>query len=305
VRVAALTAVLAVAVTAGCGGSDGSSNPTTSTSEASVLAPSWAASLLGKPGPEGALVMSTADYGPGENRVGFLLVGTNGALIAAPKATLYYRPVTNGPTRAVPANKLPIGVRDRTGDEVPAIWAARLRFPQAGKYWIVIQPQGTRFQGFQILDVQERSKAPALGQTAPASENPTTASRPAAKITTARPPDTALLRYTVADSLEQHVPFVVVFATPEFCQTRTCGPTVEVVDAVRKRFERRGIRFIHIEVYEDNNPAMGVNRWMREWSLPSEPWVFVVGADGMIRDRFEGAVSVIELERAVRDHLSG
>ena len=40
-------------------------------------------------------------------------------------------------------------------------------------------------------------------------------------------------------------------------------------------------------------------RWVREWKLPSEPWVFLVGADGKIKDRFEGTVSVDELDAAV------
>ena len=76
-------------------------------------------------------------------------------------------------------------------------------------------------------------------------------------MTTATPPDRSLLRYSVADSLAAHVPFVLVFATPKFCTSRTCGPVVDVVEAVQKRFAGRGIRFIHVEIYQDNNPAMG------------------------------------------------
>ena len=60
------------------------------------------------------------------------------------------------------------------------------------------------------------------------------------------------------------------------------------------------MRFIHVEVYEDNDPAKGFNRWMQEWGLETEPWTFVVGRDGKVVERFEGAVSVRELEEAVR-----
>jgi hypothetical protein len=38
---------------------------------------------------------------------------------------------------------------------------------------------------------------------------------------------------------------------------------------------------------------------MGEWGLTTEPWTFVVGADGRIASRFEGLVSVHELEAAV------
>jgi len=120
---------------------------------------------------------------------------------------------------------------------------------------------------------------------------------------TAEPPDVELLRVSVAESLRARSPFVVTFATPAFCASRTCGPTVEVVDAVRERYERRGVRFIHVEVYEGNDPQRGVNRWMKEWRLPTEPWTFVVDRRGIIRAKFEGAVSVDELAAAVTKHL--
>jgi hypothetical protein len=80
---------------------------------------------------------------------------------------------------------------------------------------------------------------------------------------------------------------------------------VDVVEEVARRFEGEQIRFIHVEVFEGNDPAQGYNRWMREWQLPTEPWTFLVGADGRIAARFEGTVSVNELEDAVRVSLGG
>jgi hypothetical protein len=74
---------------------------------------------------------------------------------------------------------------------------------------------------------------------------------------------------------------------------------------VASRFEGEEVRFIHVEVFEDNDPAKGFNRWMKQWKLQTEPWTFLVGADGRIVERYEGAVSVDELEQAVRDELEG
>ena len=102
------------------------------------------------------------------------------------------------------------------------------------------------------------------------------------------------------DSLAAHVPFVLLFATPKFCTSRTCGPVVDVAKAVQRSAAGRGIRFIHVEIYQDNNPAQGFNRWVKEWRLPTEPWVFLVGRDGRIKQRFEGSVSVAELTAALR-----
>jgi hypothetical protein len=82
-----------------------------------------------------------------------------------------------------------------------------------------------------------------------------------------------------------------------------CGPVVDIVDSVRQKFEGSGIRFIHIEIFEDNDPNRGYNRWTKEWHLPTEPWTFLVDGTGVIRARFEGLVTAQELEQAIRDTL--
>lgn len=317
-RHAAIIALsLTVAVlAAGCGGGGNEGSGTTDTQAAettegsggqTVTAPGWAAPLLGKAGSEGAAVMASSDFAIGSNRVSFLLVRADNSLITARVADVFYRTTPDGPTKKALARLVRIGVDTASAgkDEVKQIYVANLELPKAGKQWIVIQPRGVAFQGFQILDVKATPTAIAVGDKAPSSSNPTLATKPASKLTTSRPPDTGLLRYSVAESLKSHMPFVVAFATPAFCQSRTCGPTVDVVDEVRKRFESKGIRFIHIEIYEDNVPGNGVNRWVSEWKLPTEPWVFVVDRAGVVRDRFEGAVSVAELEQSIRRNLLG
>jgi len=113
-------------------------------------------------------------------------------------------------------------------------------------------------------------------------------------------PDPQLYRMSVKDAVTKKKPFVVVFATPKYCTSRTCGPVVDVVSAVRKKHAKSGIEFIHAEIYQDNDPTKGENTWVREWKLPSEPWTFLVGSDGTIKSRFEGTVSANELDAAVK-----
>ena len=78
---------------------------------------------------------------------------------------------------------------------------------------------------------------------------------------------------------------------------------VDVVEAARRRLAARGIRFIHVEVFQDNDPTRGYNRWMLQWGLRSEPWVFLVGRDGRVKAKFEGSVSEAELSAAILAHL--
>ena len=190
--------------------------------------------------------------------------------------------------------------------DVTRIYVARLTIARPGRYLLLAQPiGGKRIGALGYLAVKRASASPAVGSRAYPSRTPTVASAHGhlARITTATPPDRDLLRFSIAESLAAHRPFVVVFATPKFCTSRTCGPVVDVVQAVSRRFRARGIRFIHVEIYKDNDPARGFNQWVRQWHLPTEPWVFLVGADGRIKAKFEGSVSVAELTAAVRSRL--
>jgi hypothetical protein len=197
----------------------------------------------------------------------------------------------------VPARFEPVGREEEGG--ITGLYVAHIRFDEPRQYGLLVETADGAIQGYATVEVKAKSTSPAVGSKAPASDNPTLRDAPAKQITTARPPDTNLLRYSIKDSLRAKQPFVVVFATPAFCASRTCGPTVDVVEEVRRRTGNR-VRFIHVEVYEKNDPKLGVNRWMREWTLPTEPWVFVVDEGGIIRAKFEGTASVRELESAVR-----
>jgi hypothetical protein len=159
--------------------------------------------------------------------------------------------------------------------------------------------------GLGNIVVHRHSYSPPVGAKAPASRTPTLASTGGrlATLTTATHPDRRLYTSSVAQAVAAHVPFVVAFATPKFCTSRTCGPVVDVVSRVRGQLARTAVRFIHVEVYVRNDPANGYNRWMREWGLQSEPWVFLVGRDGRVKTKFEGPVSARELRAAVVSRL--
>ena len=290
----------------GCGG--GSSSEGTGTTAGPAPAGSLQARLDAQPGEEVGLILGTSDFAVGENRLSFLVVGNNGQVVETPTAKVYVaRSLEEAPESTAAAKLLkldPHGEGSHTQKhaepDTEALFVTRLTFPEAGRYWLVVDLPGETTQGLFALDVKEESAAPAVGEKAPPSENPTLADAPAEEITTARPPDRELLRSSVKQALDDRVPFVVVFATPKYCTSRTCGPTVEIVDEVRRRSTGANVRFIHVEVYKDNDPAKGANRWMTEWRLPSEPWIFVVDGAGVITSRFEGSASVEELEAAVK-----
>ena len=300
--VVALTALSCLLVV-GCGGSE--QETSTEPGMGATLEELWR-----QPGDDVAVIPGTENHEIGDVRVSFLVVDAEGAVVALPTARVWVADALESPPFLETEAKLErIGVPG--GDEADAthIYVAHLRLPRAGTYWLLAEPEGgaTKVQALGNVVVRKDDPPPDVGDPAVASETPTLASTRGdiSALTTRTPPDETLLRYSVADSLAAKVPFVVTFATPKYCSSRTCGPVVDVVEEVSRRFEGEQIRFIHVEVFEDNDPAKGYNRWMQEWKLPTEPWTFLVGADGRIAARFEGTVSVNELEQAVNEMLGG
>jgi len=257
------------------------------------------------------LVSGTSDYAAGPVRISFLVVGRDAHPVFRPRAFLVVarglgaKPFLHTVARLEPVG--PPGAGEAAAGDVTRIYVARLRIAKPGRYLVLARPSGgKRIGALGYLAVKAKSASPSVGARAFPSHTPTLASAHGnlARLTTSTPPDRDLLRYSVAQSIAAHRPFVVVFATPKFCTSRTCGPVVDVVRAVGRRFLGRGIRFIHVEIYKNNDPTLGRNQWVKEWHLPTEPWTFLVGADGRIKAKFEGSVSVAELTAAVRSRLT-
>jgi hypothetical protein len=90
----------------------------------------------------------------------------------------------------------------------------------------------------------------------------------------------------------------VLFATPLLCSSRTCGPSLEAVAELHRRYGGNA-NFVHVEIFPERDaqkPAAAV----AEWNLPSEPWLFLIDAQGKVVDRFEGGIGLTEIEPAVR-----
>ena len=109
---------------------------------------------------------------------------------------------------------------------------------------------------------------------------------------------------TIADAVASRRPLVVVFATPAFCQTATCGPQVEVVGEIRVKY--RGLaNFVHVEIFDNPGEIQGdlskagPTAAVEEWGLPTEPWTFIVDRNGRIAAKFEGFTTAEEIEEAL------
>jgi hypothetical protein len=119
----------------------------------------------------------------------------------------------------------------------------------------------------------------------------------AAQLDTRVPPATDLLQYDLFDVIGKR-PVVITFATPALCQSRVCGPVVDIVEQAKARAPR-SVAFIHQEIYQDNEVRRGLQGPVAAWRLQTEPWTYVISRSGRIAARVEGAFSLGELQRAI------
>jgi len=143
-----------------------------------------------------------------------------------------------------------------------------------------------------------------VGAKAPVIHTPTAADvgGDLAKIDTRVPPD-QMHAVDFADVVGKK-PVVLVFATPALCQSRVCGPVVDIAQQVADKYKGE-VDFIHMEVYEDNDASKPIRPQLGAFGLRTEPWTFLIDRDGVVRDRIEGAYGVSELEDAVKTILPG
>jgi hypothetical protein len=187
-------------------------------------------------------------------------------------------------------------------DAAAVVYSTDVDFPSEGEWRIAaLVKQGDRFTATLLpsAEVGAFSKVPQVGQKAPLIHTPTPSDvgGDLAKITTRIPPDTQN-KVDYADALGKE-PIVLLFATPQFCQSRVCGPVVDVAEQVKQLYGDKAA-FIHMEIYNDNDPSKGVRPQVRAFHLPSEPWLFAIGRDGRIEAEIDGAFGVEELTRVVK-----
>ena len=270
--------------------------------------------------PQFSAILASQDLGVGLNRVAFGLIDLNGMPVRTDEAqvlAVYFPPGEDqGQARDSAVARFmrwpPPGER--------GIFIAYLTFdvaaagtgPQDGLWELQITTttkEGVRVSVRTALRIAEKSSTPSIGELAPASVTLTSAGGvDLSTITSAFNPDPDLYRLSIHQALLEKKPLVVVFATPAFCVSATCGPQVEMLSQIKERY-RDQANFIHVEVFVDphliqgRNPGGGVVAAVEEWGMPTEPWTFVVDREGRVRAKFEQFTTVEEIEAALKDLL--
>jgi hypothetical protein len=248
----------------------------------------------------------------GANRVGFALFDNAGKQLSGAGVSLYIG-ATDGSSARGPflarSESLKVSPQFESKqtstdpDSARGVYVADVPFKKNGKYAMLAVAQlDGRLVATSPVAVQVGGKKyvpPGVGEKAPVIHTltPADVAGDLSKLDTRIPPAPSLLKDDFADVVGKK-PIVLTFATPQLCQSRVCGPVVDVVDQVQAKVGDK-VSFIHQEVYKDNEVNKGLRPQLQTYKLQTEPWTFVVDKNGVISTRFEGAFSPAELERAV------
>lgn len=205
-----------------------------------------------------------------------------------------------------------------------AVYVANFDFPTAGNWGVEVQvlragmtePSVSRLQ----LAVSERAIAPKVGDAAVVADTLTpTSVSDTSQLVSSNDVNLALYQVNLRDALASQRPVALLFATPGFCRTAVCGPSLQVFAQLQQQFGA-DVDFIHSEIYRfpfsdsfaqqndifqqamregraltDAERKVGVSDAYYAWGLQSEPWLFLIDRNGVIVKRYEGGLTIEEL----------
>ncbi len=260
---------------------------------------------------------------PGLNRFPFSVREHNGPEVTDAEVAIYYAPVPTPKPGAKSArgNKGQLAQAEKKALEEPAVgpypakieslatqrafvsqttaedpevarvvYSAEIPFPRDGSWRLaalIREGDETKARLLGTAEVGEFTHVPRPGDPAPKIHTPTAqeAGEDLSKITTRTPQDTQN-EVDYAEALGKE-PILLLFATPEFCQSRVCAPVVDVAEQAKQQFGDKAA-FIHMEIFNDNDPEKGVRPQVRAFHLPTEPWLFAIDRNGTVKSAVEG-----------------
>jgi hypothetical protein len=315
----AVAALVLVAAACGAPGASPSTVGPTSTPSSTAVAATCATSpqpsdMTGwsAPAQKSALlpVIVTNYVACGQARLLFLFLDDQNAVVSAPDRTAkvaFYDLAKDTAKPVVTAD----GTFMWTIEGERGMYAVNVDLPTAGVWGaeLTTAAPGSPAQTSRLtFEVHDASPTISIGQAAPPSRTPTLADvdGDATRISTDEHPDPAFYTTSVADALAAHKPIMLVFATPKFCTSKQCGPTLEHFKPIAAA--NPDITFINVEPYQLHEvdgqlqPVLSDQNSLQPtditdaWGLLSEPWIFAVDRDGIVRGSYEIQISPAELE---------
>jgi hypothetical protein len=314
----AIAVPLAVALVAGCGGSDNGtgsrSKPAPAVSEfPSAQGQTLRQIVLSAKGGQGPVVSPAAGYFHlGTNRFPFGVFTTGRGQITNATVALYAAPgrgvdgqaIGPFPARIEDLTTQPSFQAKTTADDPAAAqvaYVSDIPFDKPGPWeFAALIKSGGSFQ-YSLLPSPNPVgdyPMPQVGQKTPVIHTLTAGEvSNISQIDTRVPPDD-MHSDDFADVVGKE-PVVLLFATPALCQSRVCGPVTDIAEQVKQQYGDK-VAFIHQEIYNNNRINDGPRPQMTAFHQNTEPWAYVIDRTGKVSTVLQGPFSVQELQSAVQ-----
>ena len=316
-RMTALAAILATLTASACG-DDGDEATVEDASASAPAATSFPPAkgktleaLIAEAQPTNEIVVSPAGkvLEPGRNRFGFGVFTVAREQVTDARVAIYAAPGPKGkavgpfPARIESLETKPAFQARTTADDVDSarvVYVSDLELAGSGEWRLVAildTDEGMLAARMPSAIVEDYPKVPDVGEKAPVVHTPTVDEVGDVGEIDTRNPHGTMHEVDAAETIGSR-PTVLLFATPALCASRVCGPVVDVAEEVKAELGDEAA-FIHMEVYKENNPNEGIRPQLEAYGLETEPWLFVIDADGRVSARIEGAFSARELREEV------
>jgi hypothetical protein len=314
----AIALPLAVALVAGCGGSDNGtgsrSKPAPAVSEfPSAQGQTLRQIVLSAKGGQGPVVSPAAGYFHlGTNRFPFGVFTTGREQITNATVALYAAPgrgvdgqaIGPFPARIEDLTTQPSFQAKTTADDPAAAqvaYVSDIPFDKPGPWeFAALIKSGGSFQ-YSLLPSPNPVgdyPMPQVGQKTPVIHTLTAGEvSNISQIDTRVPPDD-MHSDDFADVVGKE-PVVLLFATPALCQSRVCGPVTDIAEQVKQQYGDN-VAFLHQEIYNNNRINDGPRPQMTAFHQNTEPWAYVIDRTGKVSTVLQGPFSVQELQSAVQ-----
>lgn len=292
--------------------SDPAATACSSTQPSPTLPPDWAGVDAATKGIVAVVVSSRVSVG--RSRLLFTVMDSSFEGLASPDLPVQLRLYALDRDARTPAAEVE-GTYLDTGSG-RGLYRAAVEFTCHGLWGAEVQvfpPDGAPTSARTVFRVTEAGSTPAIGAPAPRSDSLTaTAPEEIRKISTDPDPEPRAYRLTVGEAVTSGRPSIIFFATPAFCQSGVCGPTVEMVKRVASDY-RDEVEFVIVEPYKLRDTPNGLQpdldgegklqtvSAVNDYGIEAEPHLFVVDANGNVAASFEIVVDEAELRGALED----
>jgi hypothetical protein len=315
IRIALIASCLLITGCGGGSGSDDQAPPPARAKDFPAAKGETLQQLLANLGSGPVLAPSGQEFRTGKHRFGFALFRRDRSQITDASVAVYVARAGGGKAKGpylARYESLQVGPQFQSRqtatdpNAAKSIYSTEIPFDKPGRWEVLgIARQGgklvaaTLSQAGIVVKDQSKDPIPAVGRMPPRIHTPTVTSvgGNVASIDTRLPPS-SMHDVDFADVLGKK-PVMLLFATPQLCQSRVCGPVVDVAEQVKAKSESSDVAFIHMEVFRDNRLDRGIRPQLAAFHLASEPWLFVFDRSGRVSTRIEGAFSERELDDAL------